>query len=65
MGTVDESFYAHPYVEHLEIWRSPQTTKGWWLHQNSAQLETASPATVKEFISQILEKYQEFSQYKK
>ena len=60
LGSGDESFYADPPVEHLEIWRSPQTTKGWWLHQNSDRVETASPATATEFIRQILEKHGEF-----
>ncbi|NES72229.1 MAG: hypothetical protein F6K24_47060, partial [Okeania sp. SIO2D1] len=24
------SFYAEPAVTHLELWRSPATTQGWW-----------------------------------
>ncbi|MGB3508882.1 MAG: hypothetical protein WBA93_06505 [Microcoleaceae cyanobacterium] len=60
LGSGDESFYAYPSVDHLEIWRSPEITKGWWLHKNSAGVETASPVTVKEFIKYILEKYAEF-----
>ncbi|MDJ0553636.1 MAG: hypothetical protein QNJ68_04180 [Microcoleaceae cyanobacterium MO_207.B10] len=59
LGSGNESFYAYPSVEHLEIWRSPQTTKGWWLHQNSAEVETASPVTAREFIIKILEKHGE------
>ncbi|NEP81121.1 MAG: hypothetical protein F6K39_24970 [Okeania sp. SIO3B3] len=63
LGTVDQSFYAHPSVEHLEIWRSPQTTKGWWLHQNSIEVKTASPVTAAEFIRIILENYGESSTF--
>lgn len=55
----DESFYAYPSVEHLEIWRSPQTTSGWWLHQNSIEVETATPITAAEFIRKILENHGE------
>ncbi|MGK7922510.1 MAG: hypothetical protein AB4080_21145 [Trichodesmium sp.] len=63
LGKVDESFYADPSVEHLEIWRSPQNTKGWWLHQNSVEVETASPATVTEFIIEILKKHRELRSF--
>lgn len=57
----DENFYAYPSVEHLEIWRSPQTTRGWWLHQNIMEVKTATPATAKEFIIKILENHEELS----
>jgi len=30
LGAGTEGFYADPGVEHLELWRSPQTTWGWW-----------------------------------
>ncbi len=63
LGSPDESFYAYPSVEHLEIWRSPETTRGWWLYQNSVEVETASPVTAAEFIRKILEKYGELSSF--
>ena len=50
-------------VEHLEIWHSPQTTTGWWLHQNSVELETAIPVTAAEFIRKILENHGELSTF--
>ena len=62
-GSGDESFYAYPSVEHLEIWRSPHTTTGWWLHQNSVEVETASPVTAAEFIRIILENHGELSTF--
>nr|CAD5935525.1 hypothetical protein NO713_01572 [Planktothrix pseudagardhii] len=54
LGSGNESFYAEPAVEHLELWRSPQTTKGWWNHETSTGLKTATPTTVTLFIQNIL-----------
>ena len=33
LGSGEDSFYADPPVEHLQMWRSPQTVAGWWVHQ--------------------------------
>lgn len=30
LGGGREGFYADPGVEHLQLWRSPQTVWGWW-----------------------------------
>lgn len=54
LGSGNEGFYADPAVEHLEIWRSPQTTKGWWNHETSTGLKTATPTTAATFIQNIL-----------
>lgn len=54
LGGGTESFYADPPVEHLELWRSPQTTKGWWNHQTPTGLKTATPTTAALFILEIL-----------
>lgn len=54
LGGGTESFYADPAVEHLELWRSPQTAKGWWNHQTSTNLKTATPTTAALFILDIL-----------
>jgi hypothetical protein len=53
LGEGKESFYADPAVEHLELWRSPQTTKGWWIHQTSTGLKTATPTTATKFIQNV------------
>ncbi|BBD56078.1 hypothetical protein [Planktothrix agardhii] len=53
LGGGIESFYADPAVEHLELWRSPQTTKGWWIHQTSTGLKTATPTTARTFIQNV------------
>ena len=54
LGAGIESFYADPPVEHLNLWSSPQTAKGWWLHRTSTGVETASPTTAKTVLSDWL-----------
>ncbi len=54
LGGGNESFYAEPAVEHLDLWRSPQTTKGWWNHETATGLKTATPTTAATFIQNIL-----------
>ncbi|MGF1492191.1 MAG: hypothetical protein ACFBSC_07025 [Microcoleaceae cyanobacterium] len=54
LGKGDESFYADPAMTHLEIWRSPQATRGWWLHRNQQGLETATPALATDVILEWL-----------
>ena len=56
LGGGPESFYADPAVEHLDLWRSPQTASGWQLNE-SACVKTASPATAAEFVNNILKKH--------
>lgn len=31
LGSGDNSFYADPNVEHLDLWRSPNNIMGWWI----------------------------------
>ncbi|MDY7022702.1 MAG: hypothetical protein SWJ54_15315 [Cyanobacteriota bacterium] len=59
LGGGIESFYANPSVDHLDLWRVPQTARGWWLHQTSTGVETASPATATTVISDWLTRHNE------
>ncbi|ERT09803.1 hypothetical protein M595_0176 [Lyngbya aestuarii BL J] len=59
LGGGTESFYADPPVEHLDLWSSPQTAYGWWLHRTSTGVETASPATAKTVLSDWLTRHHE------
>jgi hypothetical protein len=43
LGAGKESFYADPPVSHLDLWRSPQTTQGWWVR--SSRNRTATDRT--------------------
>lgn len=43
LGGEAEGFYADPPVAHWELWRSPHTTKGWWLPARQAEQFTVKP----------------------
>ena len=51
LGTGKESFYSDPAVEHLAIWRSPETCQGWIVSNDSAQ---KIPSSAKEYLQQII-----------
>ncbi|WP_421656938.1 hypothetical protein [Leptothermofonsia sp. ETS-13] len=36
LGAGEDSFYAEPGVEHLDLWRSPHTASGWHLTAGSS-----------------------------
>ena len=55
LGEGNESFYADPPVEHLELWRSPQTTKGWRIDHHDTKIAT----TALKFIQDLLEFYRD------
>ncbi|MGB3691328.1 MAG: hypothetical protein WA865_05995 [Spirulinaceae cyanobacterium] len=50
LGGGEESFYADPGVEHLELWRSPQKIQGWCLSAPGCR----SRCTAAEFLCQLL-----------
>ena len=52
LGSGEESFYADPGVGHLELWRAPQTARGWWVkREGERELSTAA-----EFLAGVLER---------
>lgn len=56
LGAGDGGFYADPPVEHLDLWRFPHQTWGWWLETGLVGLKTASPMMASEAIFAILKK---------
>lgn len=58
LGSGADSFYADPPVEHLTLWRSPQTSSGWWIKPDR---ETQPPRrmTAAEFLIMLLNRYAE------
>ena len=54
LGMAQDSFYAEPSVSHLDLWRSPAQTRGWWVKSNGSN-ETCLAA---EFINRLLARYQ-------
>ncbi len=53
LGGGQESFYADPPVEHLELWRSPQLVLGW--HSQLDQ-ESQLRLTAARFLTMLLER---------
>lgn len=53
----DESFYADPAVDHLEIWRSPAQVSGWVVNGEAKMRSRYLSAA--EFIHRLLKRYQE------
>ncbi|GET35475.1 hypothetical protein [Microseira wollei] len=52
LGSGEESFYASPGVGHLDLWRAPQTVRGWWVkREGERELSTAA-----EFLAGVLER---------
>jgi hypothetical protein len=57
LGCGEDSFYADPQVEHLDLWRSPQTAQGWQISQTADGTETAKSATAATFLVHLLKQY--------
>jgi len=64
LGSGGDSFYADPAlakpskrIAHLELWRSPQTAKGWHISHTAAGTETAAPTTAAKFLVHLLKQY--------
>lgn len=53
----EDSFYADPGVEHLQMWRSPSTVAGWATRADNFLVR--SPCNAAEFILLLLKRYQE------
>lgn len=57
LGSGGESFYADPPIAHLDLWRNPQTAKGWHVSQTCAGIETTAPTTAAKFLVHLLKQY--------
>ncbi|NES97184.1 MAG: hypothetical protein F6K32_18500 [Desertifilum sp. SIO1I2] len=57
LGAGSDSFYADPGVEHLTLWRSPQTVFGWQQTGGSQKIRT----TASEFLKQAIARYESSS----
>lgn len=55
LGTGEDSFYADPGVEHLELWRSPDTATGWRVTADTFSRTTQTTAA--SFISDLISHY--------
>lgn len=58
VGAGEESFYADPAVEHLDLWRSPNTCQGWLVHPATANRpEQRTFTTAAQVVKQLLQRY--------
>ncbi len=55
LGAGGDRFYAEPPVSHLDLWRSPQTVSGQWLHNQTGETHTTTAAI---FLQTWLSRYQ-------
>ncbi len=55
-GSDSDSFYADPAVEHLTLWRSPQTVQGYAITANRRSRQTS--ITAASFITALLQRYE-------
>lgn len=55
LGSGEDSFYADPGVAHLELWRSPQRTQGWWITSGTSQTRMQTSAA--SFVTALLNRY--------
>lgn len=56
LGAGTDGFYADPAVQHLDLWRSPQTAIGWWTSADPTQ--PAQRTTAANFLLTLLDRYQ-------
>lgn len=58
LGKGENSFYADPAVDHLEMWGQPQTVQGYWT-DSSCGLPTKQHLKATEFLHLILQRYEQ------
>lgn len=58
LGSGHDNFYADPPVEHLSMWRSPQTIQGRWVDSSNEVSPAKSRLTAAEFLQMLLNRYQ-------
>jgi len=58
LGGGHDNFYAEPAVEHLSMWRSPQTVKGWCVDPSVELSHPPVRLTATEFLHLLLKRYQ-------
>lgn len=57
LGRGGDSFWADPPIAHLDLWKFPQTAKGWHISRTVEGIETAKPTTAAAFLVHLLKQY--------
>ncbi|MEH2069137.1 MAG: hypothetical protein V7K47_13415 [Nostoc sp.] len=58
LGGGQNNFYAQPSVEHLSIWRSPETVQGWWVDSSIGIFPPKGHLSAAEFLRMLLKRYE-------
>jgi len=58
LGSGHNNFYAEPAVDHLSMWRSPQTVQGWWVDSSVNVRSQQIPLTAAEFLNLLVKRYE-------
>ncbi|MDB9540323.1 hypothetical protein NWP22_10480 [Anabaenopsis tanganyikae CS-531] len=58
-GGRHDNFYADPAVNHLSMWRAPQTVKGWWIHSSVKASQPPVTLTAAEFLQLLIKRYEQ------
>lgn len=46
-----EGFYADPPVAHLDLWRSPNQVRGWWLRRSQRPMPTTAVTVIHHWLA--------------
>ncbi|MFN6528713.1 hypothetical protein [Nostoc sp. ChiSLP03a] len=58
LGSGQNNFYAEPGVDHLSIWKSPQTVQGCWVDSSIEIIPPKGRLTAAEFLLMLLKHYE-------
>ncbi|MDF5707427.1 MAG: hypothetical protein PUP90_07015 [Nostoc sp. S4] len=58
LGSGQNNFYAEPAVDHLSIWRSPETVQGWWIDSSIGIFPPKGHLSAAEFLRMLLKHYE-------
>ncbi|MBU7585344.1 MAG: hypothetical protein KAF91_21055 [Nostoc sp. TH1S01] len=58
LGSGHNNFYAEPAVDHLSMWRSPQTVQGWWVDSSNEDSPQQMRLTAAEFLHLLVKRYE-------
>jgi len=58
LGSGQNNFYAEPAVDHLSMWKSPQTVQGWWVDSSIGIFPPKGHLTASEFLLMLLKRYE-------
>jgi hypothetical protein len=54
LGSGSDNFYAEPAVDHLSMWKSPQSVTGWWIDTSVEDSQSPVRLTAREFLHLLI-----------